>query len=65
VRTELQADCYQADIATALDAAAVWGRQDPARKSWTHGLSAERQRRFTVGHQTDEPSKCNTFSGSL
>lgn len=59
----------QADIASALDAAAAVGddRIQPSSspESWTHGSSAERQRWYTTGFQTGEPSKCDTFRGFL
>jgi predicted metalloprotease len=84
VAFELQADCLagvwmhsvyrrgeltDADLATALDAAAVVGddfQQHPSGRTrppeeWTHGSSAQRRRWLKTGFVEGRPESCDTF----
>jgi predicted metalloprotease len=87
VRQELQADCFagvwghytakrglidQADIATALNAAAQIGDDRLQKRTqgyvvpeaFTHGSAAQRVRWFQKGLESGDPNQCNTFTTS-
>ncbi|GAA3081099.1 KPN_02809 family neutral zinc metallopeptidase [Streptosporangium carneum] len=61
------------DIEEALSAASAvgddsiqertQGRVDP--DGFTHGTSAQRVKWFTTGYETGDPSRCDTFAGSI
>jgi uncharacterized protein len=64
-------DVTQADVSAALDTAARigddyiqsqlgGGRVD--RSQFTHGTSAQRERWYTTGYQTGDPTRCDTFA---
>ena len=63
----------RADVADALNAASAigddriqassGGRVDP--DTWTHGSSAQRNRRFLRGYEGRDPADCDTFSGAI
>ncbi|HEY4422007.1 MAG TPA: neutral zinc metallopeptidase [Pseudonocardia sp.] len=64
-------DVTQADVSAALDTAARigddyiqsqlgGGRVD--RSQFTHGTSAQRERWYSTGYQTGDPTRCDTFA---
>ncbi|MFI6395210.1 neutral zinc metallopeptidase [Nonomuraea sp. NPDC050547] len=63
----------QADIDQALSAAAAVGDDSIQRKAqgrvtpdaFTHGTSQQREKWFTVGYQTGDPKRCDTFTGAI
>jgi hypothetical protein len=65
-----QGKVSRAEIAAALDAAASVGddriqratRGRVSPETFTHGLSASRQKWFTIGMQTGDPAACDTFA---
>lgn len=63
----------QSDIDQALSAAAAVGDDSIQRRTrgrvtpdaFTHGTSRQRKKWFTVGYESGDPKRCDTFSGSI
>lgn len=69
----LIAEVTQTDIDNAVDTAgkigddfiqSQLGGRNPDPDSYTHGTSDQRQKWFTTGYRTGDPSQCDTFSPS-
>ncbi|GAA4052728.1 KPN_02809 family neutral zinc metallopeptidase [Nonomuraea soli] len=74
VRTGFYSEPFtQADIDEALQAAAAVGDDSIQRRtqgmvvpdSFSHGTSAQREKWFSVGYQSGDPSRCDTFTGAI
>jgi len=69
-RTGVIEDLTPADIEDGLDAAATVSDdriqssmgQSPHCHTFTHGTSAQRQRWFAKGYESENPTTCDTFS---
>ncbi|WP_214318967.1 KPN_02809 family neutral zinc metallopeptidase [Nonomuraea sediminis] len=63
----------QADIDEALNAASAVGDDSIQRRvrgrvtpeSFTHGTSRQRAKWFTIGYQSGDPKRCDTFTGGI
>ncbi|GIH29228.1 membrane protein [Acrocarpospora phusangensis] len=74
VRTGFYAEPFsQRDIDQALSAAAAVGDDSIQKRvqgyvtpdGFTHGTSAQRTKWFSIGYQSGEPGRCDTFTGAI